>query len=709
MAGKDAIEQKFRQAVAAHGAGRADEAMAGYRAVLARDPKHVFARHYLGVACHQAGRLNEALPLLESSTARLMDNAGCRLNLANLYKDLGRRAQAEQHYLAAARLDPGLALVGFNLGQLRESTGDLAGATEAYRSAIQLPQAAARLAVLSVDVDPQAATALAPAATEAALLGELLALCAHAGDGPRAERVIARLSALGDDVPLTEAGATLARSGHLALARLSLEAALALNPAASRPRAALVTVLNDLGCFGEARGHAALGLANDGSDVRLWVGAADADKELGDLAAAVGGIERAVALAPERLDILSSLQQLRLCLPGGDPAGDLVAARAYGEAVTRHAPRPAALPSAAPPRAPGGRLRVGLLSGELAWTPIGRFLAGFIEHYPRDRLELWLFSDRAAAPDALAQRLHKRAHRVVDCAGWADARLAEAIHAARLDVLLELTGHAGANRLPMLSWRLAPRQGSFLGYAGTTGAPGIDFRIADAITEPEGSEAHSSERLLRLPGSYFCFDPACPLPEVAAAPMGERGHATFGCFVQRPKVSDPALAAWSRVLEGLPGSRFQLRCRSFTDPAAVARTADKIAALGGDPARFDLLPWGAQGDFLAHYGGIDIALNTYPFHQATNLCDALWMGVPTLSLTGERHCSRMADSLCRAAGLEGWCLPSEDAWVEAALALASDRQRLAALRAGLRATVCASALADGKGFAARLTEALRGL
>ncbi len=708
MAAKDGIELKFQQAVAAHGAGRLDEAMVGYRGVLKKDPRHAFARHYLGVACHQSGRLAEALPLLESSTERLADNAGCRLNLANLLKDMGRLPQAEQHYLAAARLDPGLALVGFNLGQLREMAGDLMGAVEAYRGAAALAQSRARLAVLTADEGAPAAAGGGDASAVAERLRELLVLCGHAGDAIRAARVVDRLVALRADQALAEAGATLARHGHLAAARGALEGALALAPGAVRPRVALVTVLNDLGQFGDALGQAQAGLAETESNALLWIGAADAAKELGDLSGAVAALRRAVDLAPERLDVLGSLQQLQLCLPGA-PAGDYESALAYGEAVKQYAPRPASLPARVARRTGQGRLRLGLLSGELAWTPIGRFLAGFIDHYPRDRIELWLFSDRAAPPDPLAERLRKRAHRVVDCAGWPDVRLAEAIQSAQLDVLLELTGHAGASRLPMLSWRLAPRQGSFLGYAGTTGAPALDFRVADAFTEPPGSEAHSSERLLRLDGSYFCFDPACPLPEISPAPMAHRGHVTFGCFVQRPKVADDALRAWSRVLAAVPASRFVLRCRSFTDAAAVAATAARIEALGGDPSRFDLMPWGAADGFLANYADLDIALNTTPFHQATNLCDALWMGVPTLSLTGTRHCSRMADSLCAAAGIEGWCLPDEAAWLTAAARLAADGAGLDRLRRGLRARVQASALADGRAFSARLVAALRGL
>ncbi len=697
MASNSALEQKFRQAVADHAAGRLAEADAGYRKVLKKDPRHLFARHYLGVLCHQGGRLEEALPLLEASTAKLGENAGCRVNLANLYKDLGRLAEAEKHYRAARRLDPALALAGFNLGQLCELRGDLAAAEEAYRSAAALPQAQQRLAVLTADRDP---------AGDAALLAEALPLLAHAGENARCEAVIARLSALGDASRLAEAGATLARSGFLPSARAALAAALELAPAPPAPRAALALVLNDLGRYGEATALAQQGLALGLEDATLHLAHADALKELGRLDEADRALQQALVLAPQRLDVLGSLQQLRLCRDGFTPAAALASARTYGDAVNRHAPRPAALqPSpAAGPRA--SRLRLGILSGELGWTPVGRFMAGFLRHYPRERIELTLFSDRRAAPDPLGEAFRKRAQRSVDCADWSDERLAEAIQATGCDLLLELTGHAGANRMPMLSWRPAPRQGSFLGYAGTTGAPGLDFRIADAITEPDGAEAFSSEPILRLPGSYFCFDPACQLPPVAPTPALANGYLTFGCFVQRPKIGDRVLSLWIRLLAALPAARMQLRCRSFGDRAAADAMAQRIASLGGDPARFDLLPWGGREDFLANYAAIDVGLNSFPFQQATNLCDALWMGVPTLSLSGELHCSRMADSICAAAGLEGWCHRLDDALLAAGIEMAADPAALDALRRGLRQRVERSALADQSGFAARLSALL---
>ncbi|BAL23855.1 glycosyltransferase family 41 protein [Azoarcus sp. KH32C] len=713
MAIKRNVDQKFDQAVALHRDGRLGEAIMAYRAVLAKDAKHQFARHYLGVAYHQSGQLAEALPLLESSTAKLADTAGCRLNLANLYKDLGRFRDAEKHYLAARALNPDLPLIGFNLGQMRERQGDLAGAVEAYRTAGALPEVLRRLAVLRIDEAPEEALALLStppdqtALVERELLREAVPLLAYANLAERAQSAIARLAALGAADELVEAGATLARSGQLQLARIALGEAIRHQPENIRAVAALGTVLNDLAEFGAAAEVLAQGLAHAPDDYRLHVAHGDALKELGDLDGAIAALETAIRLQPQRLDYHSNLQQLRLCQPGWQPADALALAQEYAAAVSHHAPRPDGLPPlAAPTPRTGRRVRIGLLSAELAWTPIGRFLAGFLRHFPRDRIELWVFSDRHDTPDALESEFRKRVHRWVECSGWPDEQLARSILDARLDVLLDLTGHAGPNRLPMLSWHLAPKQGTFLGYAGTTGAPGVDFRIADGITEPQGAEATSSERIVRLPGSYFCFDPACELPPEGPLPARRNGFVTFGCFVQRPKISVETLRSWIAVLDAVPNARMQVRCRSFTDTAARSRMAEQIAALGGDAVRFDLLPWGSRDDFLRNYQQIDIGLNTFPFHQATNLCDALWMGVPTLGLSGTGHQSRMAVSICDAAGVGPWSYPNVGTLAAAAAAMAGNLDELETLRATLRKRISASPLADQRGFAARLSEAL---
>lgn len=711
MTSKNKIEQKFQDAVAAHRQGRKQEAIANYKAVLAKEPKNHFARHYLGVIYHQSGQLTEALSLLEASTAHLLDNPGCRLNLANLYKDIGQFDKAQKHYIAAQKLNPGMLLIGFNFGQMLELRDDLTEAMLAYGEALSLPEARERLAVLLIeDSRDKALDLLAPRAEEidtieARLLGAAISLRTRRNELDRVQAAIERLSELRAENILADVGITLARGGKPTFARMALTEAIRLNPQNARTASALGVVLNELCECTASKRVLEAAITQSGNGHQVFAAYGDALKEFGDLDGAIGALETAIALQPQHFGYRSNLQQLRLCQPNWDASDAFKLSKEYASAVTQYAPRPA-LEVLRTTTGRTQRLRLGLLSSELGWTPIGRFLAGFLRHFPRNRIELWVYSDRPGTPDALGAEFRKHAHRWIDCGGWSDVKLAQQILAARMDMLLDLAGHAGSNRLPMLSWRLAPKQGSFLGYAGTTGAPELDFRVADALCEPDGADTVSSERILRMPGSYFCFDPAYELPKVGDLPAIRNGFVTFGCFVQRPKISRVTLEMWIAALTAVPDSRMQVRCRSFVDAGARQQMCEQIEQFGGDAGRFDLLGWSSQETFLKSYQDIDIGLNTFPFHQATNFCDALWMGVPTLSLFGHGHQSRMANSLCAAAGIQGWCFADNASLARAASDMTSDLQSLAQLRAGLRSRAEASELADQKGFAMRLSEVL---
>lgn len=718
MSPLNSTDDLFRAALGSHQAGRLAPAVEQYRELLRAAPGHLLARHYLGVALHQLGDPAAALPLLEETAQRQPDNPGFLVNLGNALKDLGRLDQARECYQQALRVSPGHAFAAFNLGQVNEQQGDLPAARCAYELASALPPARERRAVLSMVDAPQAALALMDGESLAgeprqALLRRLwagaVAVHAHAGEHAQFCLALAGLAQEGGAAALINAALDLVRGDRKPEAEETFRLALAHEPTNPRAATGVAVICNESGRPGAAHAVLADAIAKGVDHPLVWEAAADAHKGLGNLGAAAVAMERVLALAPGDLAVASSLNLLGLCRD--DLSGDDLfrQALAYGARVRAAAPpRPGTLPTVAPRMARGaiGRLRVGLLSPDLGVHPVGKFMAGFFRHYPRDRLDLIVFNDRPVAPDSLSSAMRQDVAQVVDCHGWSDERLAQAVIEARLDVLLDLAGHTPGNRLPMMAWQLAPRQGSFLGYAGTTGSPAVDFRIADEHTEPLGAEAKSSERLIRMPGSYFCYTPGIPVPRVDDGASGGAGRVTFGCFVQRVKVTAETLRHWLSVLDAVAGAHMLVRCRSFADDLAVVEMQRLIGELGGDPKRFSLLPWGAADNYLELYRGIDIGLNTFPFHQATNLCDALWMGVPTLSVTGCEHRARMADSITAAAGVAGLCVTDTAALVAAASALAGDLAGLAEWRSRLRRDIPRSSLADGQGFALRLSDAL---
>jgi protein O-GlcNAc transferase len=283
------------------------------------------------------------------------------------------------------------------------------------------------------------------------------------------------------------------------------------------------------------------------------------------------------------------------------------------------------------------------------------------------------------------------------------------IRADAPDILVDLAGHTGLNRLPLLARRLAPVQVTYLGYPNTTGVAALDYRFTDAIADPEGeAEAFATERLIRFAPTAWAYSPRADAPPVGPAPALTAGHVTFGCFNNPAKITDSGLQLWSRVLAAVPNSRLRLKGDGFGQPAVRARYEERLGRCGISVSRVDLLELTASPvDHLALYQTVDVAFDTFPYHGTTTTCEALWMGVPVISLAGNDHRSRVGASLLTAVGHSGWCARTPDEFVGAAVELAQDPAALNAIRLSLRPAMAASPLLDHVGQAARFGAALR--
>jgi predicted O-linked N-acetylglucosamine transferase (SPINDLY family) len=235
----------------------------------------------------------------------------------------------------------------------------------------------------------------------------------------------------------------------------------------------------------------------------------------------------------------------------------------------------------------------------------------------------------------------------------------------------------------------------------------MDFRLTDAWADPPGAtEALYTETLVRLPTGFLAYQPRPEAPEVAPPPFRTRGHITFGCFSNPAKLSDTCLALWGSVLTATPGSRLLVKAKGLEDAPAEARFRARFAAAGGDPARLDISGW--EGDFERHlgrYADIDIALDSHPYHGTTTTCEALWMGVPVVTLAGDAHVSRVGVSLLARAGHPEWIARDPDDHVRIATGLASDLDALANHRATLRGALRTSTLTDVRRLARELERA----
>ena len=354
---------------------------------------------------------------------------------------------------------------------------------------------------------------------------------------------------------------------------------------------------------------------------------------------------------------------------------------------------------------PSRPIRLGILSGDLRDHSVGFFAESLLEHRPPNVEAVAFVSSMHPASDAAWRRIRSRFDRVVDAWTLSDAALDESIRAERIDVLVELAGHTGGNRLTALASKPAPVIVSAIGYPNTTGLPAVDWRVVDSITDPPGAEAFCTERLLRLDPCFLCYRP----PDLDVAPsMPAAGPGTFGSFNNSAKIGAECTALWARVLQAVPGSRLLVKTQTLADPAVQQAIRRRLAEGGIAEDRVELIAQAStRAEHLALYGRVHVALDSIPYNGTTTTCEALWMGVPVVALLGDRHASRVSASLLSAAGHPEWVAGDADGFVRIAAALAGDLPRLASIRASLRDELRASPLLDSAAYAQRFHAAIR--
>ena len=505
----------------------------------------------------------------------------------------------------------------------------------------------------------------------------------------------------GDPELHSNLGLVLHEQGRIAAARAALEQAVVLAPAHPVMHNNLGNLLKEQNRLVEAetRYRRALRLAPDYAEAHGNLGILL--QELGRLEEAAASHRRALDLAPDHLAMRSNLL-FALNYAGGDSAACLDEARTYGTIARKSVGKRF---SAWRCRQDPARLRVGLVSGDLSTHPVAYFLESVLRHLDPARIALIAYPTQTRE-DATTARLRALCAEWHPLFGLADQAAAELIHADAVHVLLDLAGHTAGNRLPVFAWKPAPVQASWLGYFATTGLAEMDFLLADPHVAPAGDEPAFTERIRRLPESYRCFTPPEPAPAVGALPALATGALTFGCFNTIAKLTDAAVAVWARILGAVPGARLFLKAKQLADEAVCAAVRQRFVAQGVAPERLLLEGPSPRAAMLEAYNRIDILLDPFPYPGGTTSMEALWMGVPLVTLRGRSMLSRGGASLAANAGLGDWIAEDEDGYVAKAVAAAGDLPKLARLRESLRAQVLASPLCDAPRFARALESVL---
>jgi len=449
----------------------------------------------------------------------------------------------------------------------------------------------------------------------------------------------------------------------------------------------------------------ALELAPDGEGPLQGLASVMGDS--GRVAEGVPILRKILQLKPDNIMAQSCLLFGQHYLEGIDAATHLREARRYGELVRQRVSTPYTQWQcpALDPTSPEG-LRVGFVSGDLRAHPVGYFLEGVLGQMGRDRLRLFAYSSSPQADDHQTERLRPLFHQWTNLCGLNDEDAARRVHADGIHILFDLSGHTAKTRLPMFGFRPAPVQASWLGYFATTGVAEIDYLLADEMGVPKSDRGQFLEEVAYLPDTRLCFTPPAQAPAVAPLPALQRGAVTFGCFQNLTKLSDEALGLWLEILNALPGSRVRFQAKQLHVPESRSVFVERLARLGFRADQYALHGLATRSAYLAAHAEVDIILDTFPYPGGTTTCEALWMGVPTLTLAGDNLLARQGASLLTAAGLGDWVVHDKASYVARACALARDLPALAALRAGLRAKVAASSLFDARRFARHFEQLL---
>jgi len=357
---------------------------------------------------------------------------------------------------------------------------------------------------------------------------------------------------------------------------------------------------------------------------------------------------------------------------------------------------------------PDRRLRIGYVSPDFWQHPVSLFFLPLISNHDRTSVEVFCYAE-VLHPDQTTEQVKAHADHWVSTVGLTDRQVADRVRQDRIDILVDLAGHTARNRLLAFAYKPAPIQVTWLGYGNTTGMPVIDYFITDAVADPEGiADQYYCEKLVRLPRGFLCYGPPEGAPDVQKLTNLENDPIVFGSFNNVSKLNRRTIALWSKILQQVPDSRLVLKSKQLGDQATRERYLALFSQAGIKTERIQLLPrTRSVHEHLAQYHQIHIALDPFPYNGTTTTCEALWMGVPVVTLRGDCHYARVGASLLTRIGLTDHIADSEQQFVDTAVALANDFSRLSELRLNLRSMMASSSLCNSNNFAREMEETFR--
>lgn len=699
------VQESFNIAIKHHQAGRLDEAESLYRQILAGQPNHAEALRLQGLISLQLGRKRLAVDLIGRAVALRPGWAEALGDLGDAFMGTGQLDQAISAYRQSLALKPNNAAAIGNLGLALLYKGLTEEAISAYRQALALkpdyPEALSNLGI-SLRRKGQLDEAIASFQRAIVIRPHFAQAHSNLGNALRArgnfdEAIAAyrRAVALQPNDPdaYVNLSIVLSETRQLDDAIAASRQAIALRADLAEAHVSLGMALKNKGQLDEAVSAYRRAIAIKSNIPEVYNNLGNVLLDRGEINEALEAYRQAVSLNAGYAEAHSNLIYAMHFDPRCETrtiAGEL---RSWNE---RHA-RPwkrAGAPHGNTPE-PNRRLRIGYVSPDLCAHPVGRFLKPLFQHHDREAFTTFAYA-HVPVPDAMTHELRAATGQWRDIVSLSDEQAADLIRQDQIDILVDLTMHSAHNRLLVFARKPAPVQATYLAYCSSTGLEAIDYRFSDPwLDQPAEAEAIYSEKTIYLPETYWCYAPLYLAPEVTPVPALQHGNITFGCLNKFCKVSDGALAAWAKLLHAVPSSRLLLYAQQG---GHRLRVADQLKREGIEPGRLEFVGFMPGREYFESYGQIDIALDTFPFGGGTTTCDALWMGVPTVSLAGQTAVGRGGLSILSNVGLPELVVRSEEQYVQIAAGLANDLPRLIDLRSTLRRRLERSPLMDAFRF-----------
>ncbi len=707
------------KALALFRAGQFTQARALYEKICGVDAGDTDSWLMLGVVCSQLGDVTKAETCFQRVIGSRPNDIRAHYNLAGALKLQGRLEDAAASYREALRINPEFVEAHDGLGLLRLSSGKLQEAIISFRAAIRIKPAFAEAHYnLGTALHQQGHLAEAEECYRTALavnpnyaeayhnLGLVLYAQKQAEEAVTSYQAALRLKPNLADAWL-----------NLGLAWYGLDK---LDEAAAHYQQALrikpdyAEAHNNLGLVQADQNRPARAMASYREALRLKPDYAEAHNNLGSIHDNLNELDEAIACYRNALrckpDMEAAQRRILFLLNYANrfsPEEIFQEHCRWGEAYKGLAGSPRFANDPDPVR----RLRVGYVSPDFWAHSVSFFFEPILAWRDPQSVEIFCYAELSESKyDVVTARLQAASDHWYNTYEKSDLEVAQKIRADGIDILVDLAGHTGGNRLGVFAHKPAPVQISYLGYPNTTGLSAIDYRLTDAWADPPGQEAYYLEELIRLPDGFLCYSPPENCPAVVSPPVESTGYVTFGSFNNLKKVTPEVIARWSEILRAVPDGRLILKNRALHEAEMRERYYALFARHGVERSRIDLLGWlPTRADHFASYSRIDIALDSFPYNGTTTTCEALWMGVPVLTLAGDRHATRVGASLLQCIGLAELVARDPEDYVKRAVRLANDPKWLAEIRGGLRERMRTSTLCDGKTFARKLETVYRGL